>query len=76
MVFLHQLRPGTQATIAAVHGDCAALQRLLEMGVLEGTPIEFLRVAPLGDPIEVRLGDALVTLRRREAACVEVTPCP
>ena len=76
VVSLDKLRPGTRATIAAIHGDCSALQRLLEMGLLEGTPIEYLRVALLGDPIEGRLGDALVTLRRREAACVEVTPCP
>jgi ferrous iron transport protein A len=44
----------------------------MEMGMLEGDPIELIGVAPLGDPLEVRLGDSCLSLRRHDAALVEV----
>lgn len=73
MASLDQLPVGRTARIAALDGDGALLQRLLEMGFLEGAAIEVLGVAPLGDPIEVRLGDYRVSLRRSEAARVLLT---
>ena len=48
------------------------LQRLLEMGLLEGEEIEVLAFAPLGDPVEIRLRDYRLSLRRSEAARVQV----
>jgi ferrous iron transport protein A len=57
-----------------VGGAGRTLQRLLELGIVEGRAVRVIRVAPLGDPIEVRLGDALLSLRRSEAASVEVAP--
>jgi ferrous iron transport protein A len=48
------------------------VQRLSELGVLEGEEIEVVGFAPLGDPIEVRLGTARLTLRRRDAAGIEI----
>jgi ferrous iron transport protein A len=52
------------------------VQRLMEMGMLEGDEIEVLAVAPLGGPMEVRLGDYRLSLRRSEAARVEIEPLP
>ena len=46
--------------------------RLLEMGLLVGTPVELVRFAPLGDPMEIRLNDYRLSLRRSEAARVQV----
>ena len=69
---LDALAPGRRGRITAVGGDGPALQRLLEMGFVEGVEIEVLRVAPLGDPIEVRVTGYLVSLRRAEASTIAV----
>lgn len=75
MPTLGELKPGARATVAAVEGDDHVVQRLLEMGFVEGTQVEFLRIAPLGDPIEVRIeGRYNLSLRRAEAMLVSVTP--
>lgn len=71
---LSDCRPGEGGTIERVGGAGRTLQRLLELGIVEGRAVRVIRVAPLGDPIEVRLGDALLSLRRSEAASVEVAP--
>jgi ferrous iron transport protein A len=76
MVSLDQLRVGQKAVVAAVQGSDPLVQRLLEMGVLEGEPIEVIGFAPLGDPIEIRLRDYRLSLRRSEASCIRVTPSP
>ena len=71
---LDQLRPGQRARIEALDGDDSLAQRLMEMRLLEGEEVEVIRFAPLGEPVEVRLGDYCLSLRRREAARVRVTP--
>lgn len=76
MATLDQLPVGCRARIDAVEGDDHLVQRLMEMGVLEGEHVEVLTVAPLGDPIEIRLRDYRLSLRRVEAARVAVSPVP
>ena len=73
MTTLDQLRVGQRARIDAVPGTDALAQRLMEMGLLEGEVVEVLGVAPLGDPIEIRIGDYRLSLRRNEAARIRVT---
>lgn len=46
--------------------------RLREMGVLPGTNVKLLRVAPLGDPLEIQIRGYNLSLRRAEAAAIEV----
>ncbi len=46
--------------------------RLMEMGVLPGLPIEVIRKAPLGFPIEIKVRGILLTLREVEAKCIEL----
>jgi ferrous iron transport protein A len=74
MATLDQLRVGQRARIDRVDGGSAIVQRLLEMGLLEGDEVEVVGFAPLGDPMEVRLQDYRLSLRRGEAALVVVTP--
>ncbi len=62
---------GQRARVLSVRGGGAVVQRLMEMGVLEGDVIEVLAVAPLGDPMELRVGDYRLSIRRAEAALVE-----
>lgn len=76
MASLDQLLVGQQARVLSIAGNDSLTQRLYEMGLLEGDLVELLSVAPLGDPLEFRLGDSRLSLRRREAARVEVTLVP
>jgi Fe2+ transport system protein FeoA len=69
---LDQLVPGQRGRILSLQGDAALVQRLLDMGVLEGEEVEAVGFAPLGDPMEIRLGTARLTLRRKDAAGIEV----
>lgn len=73
---LDQLVVGHKGRVLSLAGEPALVQRLLEMGMLEGDEVEMIAVAPLGDPLEVRLGDSRLSLRRAEAALVEVEPIP
>ena len=72
MATLDQLRVGDVGRVEALAAEPALLQRLYEMGLLEGESIEVLAFAPLGDPIEIRIGHTRLSLRRREAAAVTV----
>jgi ferrous iron transport protein A len=73
---LDRLTPGQRGRVTALRGEPALVQRLMEMGMLEGDEIELLAVAPLGDPLEVRLGDSRLSLRRADAALVNVELLP
>ena len=72
MTTLADLSPGQGAEILAVSGDPALVQRLYEFGLLEGERVEVIALAPLGDPIEIRLGNSRLSLRRAEAAAIQV----
>ena len=61
------IRAGTVVKILQPGSPC-----LLEMGLLEGEEVEVTNVAPLGDPLEIRLRDYCLSLRRREAARIHV----
>ena len=73
---LDRLSPGQRGRIIALTGESALVGRLMEMGMLEGDEVEMIAFAPLGDPLEVRLGDYRLSLRRSEAARVEVELLP
>ena len=70
---LDTLRAGARATVAGYAGDDPP-GRLLEMGLLPGTPVEVVRLAPLGDPMDLRVRGFHLSVRKREAARVLVTP--
>jgi len=76
MASLDQLRIGQRATVEAVEGSDSLVQRLLEMGLLEGEEVEVVGLAPFGDPMEIRLRDYRLSLRRSEAARILVRPVP
>ena len=72
MLSLDQLQKGQRAQVESLAGDDAIAQRLMEMGLLEGEEVSLLAIAPLGDPLEIRLGDGRLSLRRTEAARVRI----
>jgi Fe2+ transport system protein FeoA len=63
---------GTNARVVAVDGRSAIARRLLEMGVVPGTPVRVIKSAPLGDPIEIRVRSYNLALRRTEAQTISV----
>lgn len=69
---LSQLTPGQSARILRVDGQTPARQRLQELGLVRGTSVRFVRVAPLGDPIEIQVRGYHLSLRRQEADVVIV----
>jgi ferrous iron transport protein A len=73
VVFLNELRVGHRARIDAISGNDTLVQRLLEMGLLEGEELEVIGFAPFGDPMEIRLRDYRLSLRRTEAARIVVS---
>lgn len=69
---LSELAPGERGRVAKVGGDSEAARRLMEMGLMRGSDVEVVRLAPLGDPLEVRVRGFMLTLRRAEAEHIEV----
>lgn len=72
MTTLDRLTKGQSGIVERVTGDPAVTQRLGEFGVFEGERIEVVGSAPLGDPIEIRVGLTHLSLRKSEAAGVHV----
>ena len=66
-------RLGELLTISQVGGRGGFRRRLLELGLLPGTPVTVKSVAPLGDPIELLVRGASLSIRKEEAATVTVT---
>ncbi|PYJ04579.1 MAG: ferrous iron transport protein A [Verrucomicrobia bacterium] len=66
---------GTTATVAEINLPPEARPRLMEMGLLVGTPVELVRFAPLGDPVEIKVRGYNLTLRKHEADQIWVS-CP
>ena len=69
---LKELKPGEKGKIIKVGGGGSIRRRLLDMGVVSGSEIEVERVAPLGDPIEVKIKGYHLTLRKEEAGSIQV----
>jgi ferrous iron transport protein A len=58
--------------VQAVGGDRAFRRRLMEMGLVPGARIRLVKVAPLGDPMEIELRHGRLSIRRHEASLVAV----
>lgn len=69
---LHQLQLGQRAVIVRMGGSVALRRRFAEMGILKGVSIQAERVAPLGDPVAYLVKGYRLSLRREEAAQIEI----
>lgn len=69
---LADMAPGQRGVVAGFARIDSFTQRLMQFGVIEGADVEFLRCAPTGDPIEIRVMGSALSLRRSEAALVLV----
>ena len=69
---LDNIKPNMIVRIINIKGSGLLRKRLLEMGLTPNTQVKIKKVAPLGDPIEVFLRHYILTLRKRDAAQIEV----
>jgi ferrous iron transport protein B len=69
---LNDLHTGDTATIIRIRGRGAFRKRITEMGFIRGKPVRVLKSAPLKDPVEYRILESNVSLRRSEAELIEV----
>lgn len=69
---LAAMQPGQEGTIGRMSDRGAVRKRLMEMGMVRGERVRFIRQAPLGDPIEIHIRGYNLSLRKSEAAAVEV----
>ena len=70
---LDKLSVGKSAIINTVNGEGPLRCRLLDMGLIPKTKVSVIKIAPMGDPIELRLRDYELTIRIDDAKKIEVT---
>ena len=66
------MTPGARAVVTEIRVPVQHRARLLEMGLLVGTPVELIRFAPMGDPVEIKIRGYNLSLRKHEAELVMV----
>jgi len=71
---LSMLKPGQSARILEVGGEGALRQHFLDMGVIPGAVVTLIKLAPMGDPMELRIHGYELTLRVADAGQIEVSP--
>lgn len=69
---LAKLKPGEKGKITAIGALGPLKRRLMDMGVLVGEQVKVVKVAPLGDPIEVDIKSYRLSLRKKEAEGIAV----
>lgn len=69
---LKDLKPGQQGKVSAITTTGAMKRRIMDMGVTPGVEVKVIKTAPLGDPIEVHVRRYELSLRKEEAARVEM----
>lgn len=73
---LDQLTVGATAVVKGfLAGDAAYRRKLLSMGLTPGTAIRVVRIAPMGDPIEIEVRGYNLSLRKAEAGILQID-CP
>ena len=69
---LRDLKVGETGTVVKLHGDGAVKRRIMDMGITTITVIYVRKVAPLGDPIEVKVRNYELSLRKADAEMIEI----
>ena len=70
---LKELEIGKSGVIISVAGEGALRQHFLDMGVIPGAEVSVIKLAPLGDPIEIFIQGYSLTVRKAEAAMIIVS---
>ena len=69
---LKEVAIGGTAKVVKLHGEGAVKRRIMDMGITKGVEVYVRKVAPLGDPIEVTVRGYELSIRKDDAAMIEV----
>lgn len=69
---LKDMKPGQEGTILSLGEKGTMRRRIMDMGLTPGTSIKVIKVAPLGDPIEVNIRNYELSLRKDEAEQIQI----
>ncbi|MBO4886922.1 MAG: ferrous iron transport protein A [Firmicutes bacterium] len=72
MKTLRDVQIGETVKVVRLHGEGAVKRRIMDMGITRGTEIYVRKVAPLGDPIEIRVRAYELSIRKADAEMIEV----
>ncbi len=72
MKTLKEARVGDTVTVVKLHGEGAIKRRIMDMGITKGTEIHIRKVAPLGDPMELNVRGYELSVRKADAAMIEI----
>lgn len=72
MKTLRDVKVGQSATVVKLHGEGAVKRRIMDMGITKGADVYVRKVAPLGDPIELTVRGYELSIRKEDAAIIEV----
>ncbi len=72
MKTLKDVAVGETAVVKRLHGEGATRRRMMDMGIIKGVAIKVVKVAPLGDPIEVSVRNYDLSFRAVDAEMIEV----
>lgn len=69
---LKEVTIGSSAKVLKLHGEGAVKRRIMDMGITKGVEVYVRKVSPLGDPIEVTVRGYELSIRKDDAAMIEV----
>ncbi len=69
---LSQLNPGQSAHVVGIAPGHPLRRRLMELGLVRGARVTVVRRAPLGDPLELQVGQSLLALRAQDLSAITV----
>ena len=72
MKTLNDIKKGEIVKVKKLHGEGALKRRIMDMGITKGVSICLRRVAPLGDPLEINLRGYELSIRKADAALIEI----
>ena len=72
MKTLREVAIGSTCKVKKLHGEGTVKRRIMDMGITKGVEIKVQKVAPLGDPMEVTVRGYQLSIRKADAAMVEV----
>ncbi len=73
MKTLKDAKVGDSVTVVRLHGEGAVKRRIMDMGITKGVAIQVRKVAPLGDPMELNLRGYELSVRKADAAMIEIS---
>lgn len=72
MKTLKDAKIGTSVKVVKIHGEGAIKRRIMDMGITKNVEIYIRKAAPLGDPIEITVRDYELSIRKADAAMIEI----